>query len=327
MHLRTPPNPVPHVGLKADAVKFLRPVLKDTTVLPIRLLFIVWLLGAFARAETCDPTLAAGAARLTRTLQHNAFKVDRTWWMYKDVLHDFERGVNFAEAVQRLDARGHWIDVGGGIAVPMMQVTKASFSHDDENVTFDAARLATLPRLSVVVLSDNFSDARLTSESGEWLKRFQTFRRAIDPDRFRYHAGRPIESYARPESTFGRADVLTDVVGAGAYSLDLTTVLTRYLEVLRPGGAAFVNGVFERTKIRDCRGHDVSPEAFLTKIRGAVVTPGDVRSIENVPDRRGRLRTFRMIRNDAPIFVPNLRLVDVRPGLPPYRTFGFTDCD
>lgn len=276
-----------------------------------------------AHAETCVPVMSADHVT---TLKHNAFKVDRTWWMYKDVLNDFAYGPHFAPAVSALAADQHWIDVGGGIAVPMMQLTRAEFSADDRAVRFDPNHLARLPKLTVVVLSDDFREAILTSDEHRWLDRFRTFRRFVDPAHFRYFAGTPIEAYADPVQTFGAADVLTDVVGAAAYTDDLTKVLTQYLTELKIGGVGYVNGAFERTKIRDCRGRDVSPEAFLAMIRGAKVTPGDVRSVDNQPHPRGRLRTFRMVRTTERIFVPSLKMIEVRRGLPPHRTFAFAGC-
>ena len=284
------------------------------------LIILVYAPLAPASAAGCRPDyekIGKALANVDIQLEQNAFNVSRSLSTFFQIFNTFPRG-NLADRLRSLGPRDHWIDMGAGMAGPMMNQLGANFDHMADRFIPPSgswARRATSnsPRMTAVGISDDFSRAHAHPDNIDFYNRF---RREVDPEIFQYRAGRPIEAYENPIEEIGRAQLITDAFGPTAYTRDLTRVLEQYLSLLDEGGAAYIHGMFLRTKILDKNGVEISAEEFLQRIRGIDfrISHSDHNSI-------------RVNRESGPFSVPRLRLdnfyLDDKP--PPYRVFQLVD--
>jgi hypothetical protein len=274
-------------------------------------------------------------SNLSRIQANNRFRVNRSLGQYRQVLDVFGRN-SFSRFLHSLRRDDHWIDMGAGMAVPMMEMMGGTFKQDVVNYvraqvlllirrnSVDqpdfirphawANRSSNLPRMTALVLSDNF---QLDENTKSTLDAYQHLRRNADPNLFRYLSGRPIEAYEEPIRQIGRARLITDVFGPASYTSDLERVLTQYLRLLENDGAAYIFGMFSRTKFFDKNGLELFPTEFLSRIGGI--------SFEVSSNERGI--TARLIRTRDALVIPRMRLneISLSESISPTRVFQLLD--
>lgn len=285
----------------------------------LTLLYLVFLpRAAFAgaNAENCPSdyaNLATQGAATEARLATNDFVIRRGLLEYQDFLDVFPRD-NFSSRMRNLRPDQHWIDMGAGIAAPMLERLGAQYDPIDEALRIPAAwpdARARLPRMTGVVLSDNFKDSNVPRAS---LRTLDNARQHFPSNQFSYRSGRRIEDYQNPVSELGRAQLITDVFGPAAYTRDLSRVLEQYTTLLEEGGAAYIYGLFKKTTILDACGRSLSPTEFLSRIPG-------------IDYRIGRSGAIRMNRQSGPIRIPRLELRSYDSGThaTPTRVFQIVD--
>jgi hypothetical protein len=123
--------------------------------------------------------------------------------------------------------------------------------------------------------------------------------------------------YIPPIRQIGRARLITDVFGPASYSSDLERVLSQYLNLLENDGAAYIFGMFSRTKFLDKNGLELSPTEFLSRIGGI--------SFEVSSNERGT--AARLIRTGDAVVIPRMRLNDISlsENIAPTRVFQLLD--
>lgn len=137
-------------------------------------------------------------------LATNDFRIDSALATYKSGLPDA-----FADALNALETGQRWLDGGAGEARPMQEYLRGG-------------------KASAVA----FSYKRPTSES---LDQFEESNRA----RFVYHEGDFAALTGKLDPRKERFDLITDHNGVLMYTRTLSEDLTRYLELLKPGGRMF----------------------------------------------------------------------------------------
>jgi hypothetical protein len=86
-----------------------------------------------------------------------------------------------------------------------------------------------------------FPDDKWKKDTEQALKRLnRTIKKMKDTDRFRYLSGRYVEKISNKELLKGtKAKIITDFFGATSYTLDYSTLLNKYLQLLDEDGAIY----------------------------------------------------------------------------------------
>ena len=219
----------------------------------------------------------------------------------------------FQRLVMGLPASARWLDVGAGFA----------FAQRDYAAAGGRAQLVALglrypnTQATATALSAYKSkrgENVAASYSPETDKAFTDFE-AAHRESFRYLHGRPIEAYGEQEllsRVGGKVDVLTDVMGAIAYSLHPDRVLARYSALLQKNGRMFLHFSQDAMTVRGAKGEQ-SVESWLRTIPGLKVA----RSYQIKQANGSALLTLVVRKVADEVSVPRLRLESFEPGTPP----------
>lgn len=290
--------------------------------LPIYTVIAIALCLAPLRAQAADipcpksyAEIAKNHARQLENMEINGFAVSRPLGEY---LRVFDAGLSIDNFSRRLWALGrddHWIDMGAGQAIAMLERQGATRTTPDGPITAPVRWLGRSdgrPRMTAVGYSLDFE----SWGTGARVQQTQVVRNRIstaDPNDFRYLHGRLIEDYPNPRLEIGTANLITDFYGPLAYTRDLSEVLRRYIDLLREGGAAFSYGTFLRTEILDESGKQVPTQEFLASVRGIQSRPG--------ASRAAGTGNWAMVRTQEEVYVPNLEPISFSSDIPPYRVY------
>lgn len=250
-------------------------------------------------SSSCDgfaTGLALQLEEVERIVQENDFEVERTLTV-KAARSKFDAdgegalkksyegqlSPEFLSDLRRLGPQGRWFDVGAGSAsAPREYLSSPDFPEKTRVTAFTVVE-----------------PSRSRLEAWE----FEKFKHR-NADRFEYRTGRPIEAYTADET--GRCDLLSDLHGALSYSKDFDAVLTKYGELVEPGGLVY--GALSAPRIVDEAGKPVQFETWLKSVRGFKV-------IWQLGD------ALKLQRTAEAVSVPPLELIDVIAGRPPLRRY------
>ncbi|MBU0505987.1 hypothetical protein KJ708_08355 [bacterium] len=224
-------------------------------------------------------------------------------------------------ALKYLRAENHWLDSGAGHAVAMRDFAKQRLKR--------TARLfgQKLPKMTALSLGK--PECRHLEEDLKRIPQLQYVETCImqrDP--------RELSSQS--------VDLLTDIMGALTYSLDLRAVLMQYGDLLTHGAEVYTTvqvgyikrfqiinpetgsyeypeEFFQNLFILDPEGNEITLKEFLQMTTGFVLYDFKQDMLANYPTNAH----FCLLRNDDPVYVPELRFIKERfiPGAPPRRVF------
>jgi SAM-dependent methyltransferase len=253
-------------------------------------------------------------------IEINNFKVNRGLGAYQGAFSapDLPPELLFRTRLDTLTPDQHWIDVGCGLCRAAMQFLEErgyDFTRDWSGIATPRA-----PRITGLSLSEDFQ-----SESKPFVEAYRNMRANAPTGRPRVLIGTPVETIPNPLVEIGRANLITDVFGAFSYSPRIDLVLQRYLELLEPGGVAYVVTPLQQNSIniKDAAGNAVRLEEYVSRIRGAEIQVHRIaKPNENNP------RAFLTIRrnSEAPA-VPELQLRYMETYTPPRRFFRLNSAD
>ena len=247
---------------------------------------------------------------MAQALEIGNFRMNRDLGDYLHLLNfKIKDGKTFSYFLNLLKPWEQWVDMGSGVALPMIEFAQARFGWRGNllrpNLYDDNHRL---PKMVAVNYSDTFTIGRhVTLEQAKML---QSYLDQVHPRFFRFIVGN-FEHVDDPRERLDPTHLITDVMGPMSYSSEISDVIAKELSLLAPGGALFASSSFAQTKFVRPNGYVVSARVYLEQIRGV--------SIAYAPDKE--VTELRMIRNDEPIYVPPARLVEMQAGSPPLRTF------
>lgn len=242
----------------------------------VALLTIVLALSALV-PNAAAGTLCESILTQRKMIEKNEFITGRELKDYLAYL-----GPGFREALIKLRADGHWIDMGaGGANAVMGYLTTADPRFPDP---------AERAHVTAVAVQKPHMNEKLEKQ-------------ALSSGKYKYLEGRYVEDI--PVQEFGRADLITDFYGPLAYSMDPVGVLNAYLKILKVGGSIyFVEG--NRTLVHD-RNTEYSFNAWL--------------KVVNVPGLEVELGHFapRITKLAEDVSIPELELFSFSAERPPYR--------
>jgi SAM-dependent methyltransferase len=248
------------------------------------------------------------AVAIESTLEKNAFKVTRS---LEEYLKDLDSGVAPELALRQLLARlgkdDHWIDVGCGTCRALAEFLESHGIDLRAQVSAQELRDKNLPRLTGLMVSDQFSNAEKNPEIVAAAEKLSQMRRNVSTERVNVRVGKKVENYAAPREELGTASLITDVIGAAAYSEQLDEVLFTYGQLLKKGGVALIRHPGAKVKVSR-GGKGVAFMDYLNSIEGFKV-------VELSYD------TYALVRTGGKLRVPKLQLAEMHDGTPPYRFY------
>lgn len=233
-------------------------------------------------------------------LSTNRFNTSRSFSTYAD-----QFGPEFVEKLFSLGPTGHWLDAGAGEgrAIGEFAGLLKPGAKGLRYLDWSSGKMfapAEDPALRARVTGVVYSTPRgVRKEIEDQVSRSR--------GRYSYLSGRYIENIPRTE--LAPADIITDFQGPLAYSVRLSEVLNRYLDLLTLHGRVFAAFNNEITTIRTPIG-TLSLIEWLRSFDGPAIrvrSEGGSVSIEKL--------------TDAPFRFPRLQLVKVRSEIPPARVF------
>jgi len=272
----------------------------------------------------CDPNLTDSELRNKERIQYdinrNGFRVNRLLFHYQEQLDKVEDEDTFSKRLFELKPEDHWLEVGGGIHMAMMNFIGITVDQTGELILPVRKKRNFFPRLTNLIVSDSFDSSMTSPTEQRMLALYKSFRAQTGDFWIKNLVGHKIEDYANLiELLGGPVQLLSDVKAATAYTDRLSDVIETYLKVTNTGGAIFIDGEnFVRTSIIDKDGTPISMKRFFKAIQGAQVHYVDHRKDPS----RYNPRTVRLIRNGDPIYVPQLGIAKPSDtGLPPVWTY------
>lgn len=292
--------------------------------------------------------------RLSQMIGENHFETRRDFENYARFLPQ-----SFLNSISSLRSEGHWIDAGSG----------EGFAVEDffKNYFLDPARLQAKAEgdywsgrrtlLEPQEIQDVATRLNYVSAQDKPQVTAVTFAMERTPpktaSKLTFKTGRFFEEI--PNSEFARADIITDLFGVMSYSPRLDSVLSKYHQLLKTGGRAYVfigdyietpdaaaggylemrvgepgwDAPFARSIVKQANGVNISLLDWLKKIQGFRVTV-EHRRVEQ-KTRSGVapgvvLRsTIVLEKTAADIDIPKLKLVFADEGKPPIRRFQEID--
>jgi len=213
--------------------------------------------------------------------QRNAYSVDGSFQDYRE-----QFGVRFVNLTNSLRAPHSWLDVGGGMALPMLQ------NQSD-----------LLKKLSPEELPTNIS---LSIETPPLKAEAQTLRNSLPKSAVQYVArGKGLEDFSVDElEALGLQTLITDRGGGTTYTLRPKDLYQRYHQLLKPKGLLMVS-VPPRTKINS------GAKTFLAWLRS-------IKGFKLLAEEPG---SYILQRTDEAFDAPELTIKSLIPGSPPTREF------
>jgi SAM-dependent methyltransferase len=176
------------------------------------------------------------------TLKGQQFEINRSLDSYLETFSKRDRHApQLEKSLQQLKPGQVWLDGGAGNAIALRQYLQEGGLARVIGVGYEAP------------LDPGYSKFIRTPEAGK----------------FTYHSGRLFEQI--PNQELGRVDLITDLVGIASYTKSLDVTLKKYLELLKPGGEAYIQLSETRTRLINKRGQPVSLVDYLQGIQGAEI--------------------------------------------------------
>lgn len=258
-------------------------------------------------ASTCSELFEKGFARSKSEMAFiakNKFTKSRSLLNY-DFAFAFNWAANVSKTIARLAAGAKWMDMGAGEAKAIIEVLRSNQS-----------------------LGEAIAISHTVPKEFEWPA-------DVDASRFTYLKDDFVENMARNgqlDRWAGQIDVITDLYGPFSYTNDVVAVLQTYLDLLKPGGVAFIN-LMNEEKINGkyVRWNSTfSPTGGrLNLIEWIAGLPGVevVATARQVAGRGDSERSIAIkIKKTAPVVIvpTNLEVTEYMPYSPPRRSFVIT---
>jgi len=228
------------------------------------------ILQGLAAMRTCFMT-----DNLHEIVKRNGFSKGRTLEDYVDFF-----GPEFSEALAALPDGAHWIDMGSGENRAIEEFMRGAEAQGRRvfatGITYKAGREIYEPTPGLRVLE-----------------------------------GRYLENIANQEIVgppYGKADIITDVMGVLSYADHVDDTLRTYVQLLKPNGVIYIYTSIPNTQIKSRNGSELDLEEWLKTIPGLVV--------ESSP--YGKI-TIRLKKGDP--IIPELKVQSVKAGCPPTRIY------
>jgi hypothetical protein len=223
----------------------------------------------------------------------------------------------FTTALANLGPSDRWLDIGAGQGYAILDYYSPKF---DMRYAQQKKGRGKKGRAVAISIEDRRTlDWRATAAS-------------LEPNQLRYFSGKSLREYSLDE--LGNFQMITDVYGGFSYTRDMSSFMTRALDILS------VNGNFY-TLLQDVRGEYGANEPgydasrFLTEIAAADGSETKVcswlKSISCVQvtceakDWKPVVETYTIHKTCNDVKVPELTPVDFYAGTPPWRRFRLVD--
>lgn len=323
-------------------------LLKQKTISLFVLLF-VFSVHSFA---TPNSSCLAALEKLNGLIDSNRFMTQRGMDEYIEIFPD-----SLLVEMAKLNKEHHWIDAGSGEgyalldflenrgmnAEMLLQNARPNWN-SPRNIHFDADLLRDATQLinaKAMVEKPQITGITFKKENG--------WRKYPNLD---FKVGRFFEDI--PLSELGHADLITDLFGVMSYSPKIDEVLSRYHSLLKPHAKAyifvgdyvetpqyigflskFIKGptgwasAFAESVVRTKSGKKIplidwisSLSGFNARLEGRVIAQSERK---NVPTGKVLRETLVLEKNEDPISIPKLRLIESDRGKPPLRIFEEVD--
>lgn len=226
----------------------------------------------------------------------------------------------FVEVLSSFNPNSHWIDVGSGEGKALWQYVNRDKVQE------------VLANYDKTLADPDYPEgwkADLRKHKEQWKKFLPLptgqvtgvtlqMKREISAEekgKVDYKIGKFIEDI--PNSEFGTADLITDVVGAFAYANQVDVVLDKYLSILKPKGVILIGTDDDKGKVKRKDGTVVSICEWVDSIPGL-----DVELKYKKEDRPYYEPRVRIRKNaNASIAIPKLKLFLSDKGTPPRRLY------
>ncbi len=259
---------------------------------------VTWALNE-PRVGVCEAGLLG--PEYLQTLKENIFIVSRDFAAYRAAF-----GSGFLQVVDHMKSQDSWVDFGSGEARAQLDVLKA-------RAQGGPAERARQDKNRLFALALNFPD----SVPAEYLALRKLFERE---GRFEFLGGRLLEEI--PDSEIELFDIGTDYFGPLTYTLDLSSVLNKYLRRMRAPKQSHFFTVFSEstdfaTMIYTLDGKRLPLSQWLQNCTCLEISPLSSQGA-------GKISAFEMQKRTAVCQVPDLELVEFRKnvrGLIVWRAF------
>jgi SAM-dependent methyltransferase len=273
---------------------------------------------------------------ITSQIASNSFNVTRS-------LIDYTFSSAFFRRLADLDANGHWIDVGCGDGMALEQFITGKLRSESARKWMEE-RIETWPEWKKdwaqnIAKMENMPLHKKPQVSGVT---FTTSRETPDfAGKFRILTGQFFEDLA-PDA-LEKADLVTDYMGAFAYSTQVDQVVQKYLDVLKPNGEAHILYAYEipssdlehfskgsgiaKTTIKTLGGENLSLVKWLEKNDTIKIK----REIEPTLDSSENSETCYnvnlviMLKQGVVPYIPKLKMIGANHESPPIREFEEID--
>lgn len=267
----------------------------------------------------CREALDPRSSKVNGHVIHSAFETGRDLLYYAELLPP-----EFLRALNALGPDGHWLDAGCGEGMAILNYLggrdiPSRYARTDE------------ARAALAAMQDKPLDRRARATGVTYKFRTDTrassmaapLRPALERSgRGRWLEGRYFEDI--PDLELGQADLISDVFGVMAYSVQLDEVVRKYLRLLREGGIAYVFLGKEGEGEVEGRIWIWRDGARLGLVEWLQTLPGvAARKLEygNTGFSWGTVRALELRRTSATFVIPALELIEHKDGAPPYREF------
>lgn len=238
------------------------------------------------------PITCINSLRVSFSIFFNRFNIERLLEHYKYLLGD-----DFRKKLASLNTpEHHWIDSGAGLGYATGEYVKS----EEGSRTHVTAISRYVPLLKREYLGG------IGWFPIKYIRKIESETQG----RLRFLSGKPFEKISNAE--IGKADLITDLLGTFSYSEDPSTVLQKYLDLLKPDGELYLYlGNGSRSTVSDpsnLNGYSFISQ-WLTNIQGinAEVTSNG---------------TVRITKTTMEVKVPQLKMLHTTADSPPIRKYA-----